>query len=262
MAAPFKWFLVTMLIERDARLNELAQGPVTMLSRTTASRAPTSRIPPNRKSVDGAVATTVLPSIRTLSRSSTPNCTWTPVTDPGEVNVLFETTALDVPARKMQAPGLQVTVLCVNRTPGTGRPGPKKSPAKYASPLTETALASSTRPSTTTPEPPRSTTISASREGLSAKRPAPDAAQVSVTFGIVTKTSAPIPIMPRIAITAPGLAAARAARRPASSLTVNVGLEGHATDAVVLNDGRWAVGATLRSWQAATRAMSRATRGM
>src|SRR2546422_5546858 len=68
MAAPFKWFSVTMLIERDARLNELAQGPVTMLSRTTACRAPTSRIPPNRKSVDGAVATIVFPSIRTLSR--------------------------------------------------------------------------------------------------------------------------------------------------------------------------------------------------
>src|SRR5438094_2698883 len=138
----------------------------------------------------------------------------------------------------MQAPGLQVTVVCVNRTPGTGRPGPKKSPAKYASPATETALASSTRPSTTTPEPPRSTTTSPSMEGLSAKRPAPGDAHVSVTLGVVTKTSAAIPIMPRIAITAPGLAAARAARRLASSLTVNVGLAGHAIDASVLNAGR------------------------
>src|SRR2546428_6215704 len=120
------------LVESVARLNELAHGPVTMLSRITAWRAPTSRIPPNRKSVDGAVATIVFASMRTLSRSSTPNCTCTPVPDPAEVKVLFEITAPDVPARRMQAPALQVTVLCENRTLGTGRPGPKKSPATYA----------------------------------------------------------------------------------------------------------------------------------
>src|SRR5213083_1447371 len=100
-----------MLVESVARLNELAHGPVTMLSRITAWRAPINRIPPNRKSVDGAVATIVFPSIRTLSRFSTPNCTSTPVKDPAEVKVLLEITAPDVPARRVQPPGLQVTVL-------------------------------------------------------------------------------------------------------------------------------------------------------
>src|SRR2546425_11278216 len=120
-----------MLVESVARLTELAHGPLTLLSRMTTWRAPTTRIPPNRKSVDGSVARIVFPSIRTLSRSSTPNCTCTPVTDPAEVNVLFETTAPEVPTRRAQAPGLQLTVLCENRTLGTASPGPKKSPAKY-----------------------------------------------------------------------------------------------------------------------------------
>src|SRR5207245_11108789 len=104
---------------------------------------------------------------------------------------------------------------------------------------------------TTHRTPPRPRKNKPPKEGLTENSPGPADAHVSVTFGVSTKTSAAIPTMPRIAITAPGLAAARAARKLASSVTMKVGLAGHATDGIVLKDGRAAVGATVWSWHAA-----------
>ena len=63
--------------------------------------------------------------------------------------------------------------------------------------------------------------------------------------------------MPRMPITVPGVAAARAARSPASSLTVTVAGVGQALGAAAANRGRVAVGTALESWHAAASARSK-----
>src|SRR6059058_2174667 len=124
------------------------------------------------------------------------------------MKVLPNTIAPGVPEKKVQNPGPQVTVLFEKRTLGTATidPGNEEvSPAKYGPPTVP--LASSTRPATTTPDPPAVTTIKASTAVLKAKSPAFGVAHVSVTSGVESNTSAVSPIMPRTAITSPGLTA-------------------------------------------------------
>ena len=90
-----------------------------------------------------------------------------------------------------------------------------------------------------------------------ANRPEPGVAQVMVTPAVRMVSSWVRPIMPWIPMTVPGVAAAMAARSPASSLTVTVAEVGQAAGAAAANSGRPAVGTAPCSRHAAARARSR-----
>ena len=80
-----------------------------------------------------------------------------------------------------------------------------------------------------------------------ANSPEPGVAQVTVTPAVRMVSSWVRPIIPWMAMTAPGAAVAMALRSPASSLTVTVAVVGQAAGAAAANAGRPAVGTTLRS---------------
>src|SRR2546426_448918 len=120
--------------------------------------------------------------------------------------------------KNAQLPEEHLTLLFVRRTPATPS-------AKYGSP--SVALASSTRRSTTTPLAAALTISTMVAPGI-ARIPEPGVAHVSVTFGVVTFTSAVTPIMPFSAIVAPGLAAANAAANSPSVVTTKTAAAGHA----------------------------------
>src|SRR5436309_12401572 len=123
-------------------------------------------------------------------------------------------TAPLVPARNPQLPGEQMILLFVNRTPAT-------SIATYGSPFGSPALSLSTRRSTTMPFAPAVNSSMTPAPGA-AKIPAPGAAHVSVTFGVVTATSAVTPKQAASPMTSLGYAAARAVARPAASVATTV----------------------------------------
>src|SRR5437762_3511567 len=92
-----------------------------------------------------------------------------------------------------------------------------------------------------------------------ANRPEPGVAHVTVMLAVRTVSSWVRPIMPWMPMTVPGVAAASAARSPASSLTVTVAGVGQAAGAAAAKSGRPAVGTALWSWQAAASARNRGT---
>src|SRR5438128_8392789 len=142
---------------------------------------------------------------------------------------------------------VHVTALFVNRTSCAKAVSPS---LKANSGASDARLASSTRPSTVTP---RAVTVTRSSTLMSvATSHEPGVAQVRVTPSVAMVSPVASAIVPLTAITSPGRATAIAARRPDSSVTVTVGLVGHAgADAAVTKDGpaRPGVGERLCSRQ-------------
>src|SRR5437867_186573 len=150
-------------------------------------------------------------------------------------------------------PGAQVPLLFVKRMLSAKKVVPSLTPANGLSPAW---LASRTSRSTTSPLA-AAISRSCTPDPATANRPEPGVAQVTVTPAVRMVSSWVRPIIPWMAITAPGAAVAMAVRSPASSLTVTVGVAGQAAGAAAANDGPLAVGTVLRSWQPAATTRSR-----
>ena len=134
-------------------------------------------------------------------------------------------------------------MLFVKRMLSAKKVVPSLNPASGLSPAW---LASRTSPSTTS-RLAAAISRSCTPDPATANSPEPGVAHVMVTPPVVIVSSWVIPIMPLMAMTAPGVAVAMALLSPASSLTMTVGVAGQTAGAAAAKAGRTAVGTTLRS---------------